>query len=270
MLDDTENVAGGEATTVTTDEASAPLENVTSSTEDSSVQETTDKDQAVKGQSEFDYLKVLDSLEIDPQVKEALKSGHLRQADYTKKTQELAKERGTLDQYKQVQPVIEFLSKNPDLFNQIYDKMNGVVQPKEGQEQIPDDPKAYADWVKAETIKEFQAIQAKEADYQSAAKVDPRLDSDPEFGEMIAKWVAGDLDFKSGRVSAAQATQKAVKYFDTYMQKQIGVAKTQLSEKAKAKRIGSTITSSPGRTTGGGQPMSIMDAARMAEEELGG
>lgn len=260
MLDG-ETTDGGEVTETT----AAPLEDVTSSTETTeTADQGTTTDQGTT-QSDSDPLKVLESLELDPAVKETLKAGYLRQQDYTKKTQELAKDRGTLDEYRKVQPVIEFLGKNPELFNEIVGKM--TPQPQ-GQEEVPTDPKEYAAWVKAETIKEFQAIQATEADYQSAAKVDPRLDSDPEFGETIARIVASDPEFKSGNMSATEATRKAVANFDKYISKAIGTAKQNLSLKARQKRSGSTVASQPGKVGGGTQPMTIEEAARQAEEEL--
>ena len=248
---------------------SAHSEDVTSSTnpEEGSQEGGQSQDQA-KGQSEFDHLKVLEGLQLDPKIKEALKSGYLRQADYTKKTQEIASVKKIADEYQRVRPIIEFLDKNPELFNQVFEKMNGGQQPQEGQVQPPEDPVAYAEWVKAQTIKEFQSIQAQEADFQSAAKIDQRLDADPEFGEMVARMVVNDPDFRSKQISATEATKRAVQRFDKYMESQIAKAKTSLSEKAKQKRIGSTVRTTPGSVSEGKAPTSIMEAAQMAEEEL--
>jgi len=269
MLDDNTDVVADTDTTETTDTketVSVPLEDVTSSPDVTN----TDTQVTTPGQGkppEVDYLKVLDGLELDPATKESLKAGYLRQQDYTRKTQDLAKDRGLIDEFKQAKPIIEFLNKNPELFNEVIGKMQGNAQPQ-GQEIIPEDPKEYADWVKAQTIKEWQSIQAQEADFQSAAKVDPRLDSDAEFGEMIARTVASDPEFRNHQLSAEQATKKAVANFDKYMAKAINSAKLSLSEKAKLKRSGSTISSQPGRVGGGVQPKTIEEAARMAEEEL--
>lgn len=268
MLDDTENVVV-EDTATPTIQSSAPLEDVTSSPEAESAPQGDQPQDQAPGQSEFDHLKVLDGLQLDPKIKEALKNGYLRQADYTKKTQDLAKIRSVVTEYQKARPMMEFLGKNPDLFNQVYQKMQGQDQPNGQDPQIPDDPRAYADWVKAETIKEIQSMQAQDADFQAAAKSDPRLDSDPEFGEMVARMVVNDPDFKSKSISAAEATKRAVERFDKYMSTQITKAKTTLSEKAKMKRVGSTLRSSPGTVASGKKPMSIMEAAQQAEEELG-
>lgn len=266
MSDETLTDSNDEVESEQTETSSAPLENVTSSEDAEQTETQTPTEDQVQTQSKVDYLKVLDGLELDPAVKEQLKAGYLRQDDYTRKTQELAKERGLVDQYKQVQPVIEFLSKNPDLFNRLLKEMNG--QPSTGQDKIPQDPKEYAEWVQAKTIEKMMAIQAQEADYQSAAKVDPRLDSDPEFGEAIARMVASDPEFLNKSISALEATKKAVASFDKYVSKAVNSAKLNLSNQAKAKKAGSTVPSSPGSVGGKQKPMSIMDAAKQAEEEL--
>lgn len=265
MLDDNTDVVTDTDTTDTTDSVSAPLEDVTSSPEvtDTGIQEITPE----KGKpSDVDPLKVLDSLELDPAIKESLKAGYLRQQDYTRKTQEVAKDRGLIEQYRQAQPILEFLNKNPELFNEVIGKMQ-TPQPQ-GQEEVPQDPREYAEWVKANTIKEMMAIQARDADFQSAAKVDPRLDSDPEFGETIARIVASDPEFRNNQLSAAEATKKAIASFDKYISKAISSAKLTMSEKAKAKRFGSITSSSPGKVGGGIQPKTIAEAAKMAEDEL--
>lgn len=265
MLDDTKTVPSDAGETVVEDTASAPLENITSSPEvkDTEVQVSVpEQDKS----SEIDYLKELDSLQLDPAKKELLKAGYLRQADYTRKTQELAKDRGTLEQYRQVQPVIEFLNKNPDLFNEVVGKMQGT-QPQ-GQEEIPQDPKEYADWLEARMFQKLETRKVQEADFQSAAKVDPRLDSDSEFGDTIAKIVASDSEYRSGQISATEATKKAVANFDKYIAKAINTAKLTMSEKAKLKKSGSTVPSSSGHVGGGTQPMTIEEAAKQAEDEL--
>ena len=266
MLDDNTDVVSDTDTTEETDSVSAPLEDVTSSPEvkETEIQENT-SDKGIKS-SEVDYLKELDSSSLDPVIKAELKAGYLRTADYTRKTMELAKDRGLIEQYRQAQPILEFLNKNPELFNEVVGKMQ-TPQPQ-GQEEIPQDPKEYAEWVKANTIKEFMAIQAQDADFQSAAKVDPRLDSDPEFGETIARIVASDPEFRNNQISAAEATKKAIASFDKYISKAINSAKLTMSQKAKAKKSGSIVSSSPGRVGGGTQPMTIAEAAKMAEEEL--
>jgi hypothetical protein len=266
MLDDNTDVVIDTDTTAETDTVSAPLEDVTSSTE--SEQTDTQVSTPEQGKpSEVDYLKVLDGLEVDPATKEALKAGYLRQQDYTRKTQEVAKDRGLIEEYRKSQPILEFLNKNPELFNEVMAKMQ-TPQPSNGQEEIPQDPREYAEWVKAQTIKEWQSIQAQEADFQSAAKVDPRLDSDPEFGETIARIVASDPEFRNHTLSAADATKKAIASFDKYISKAINSAKLSLSNKAKAKKSGSMVSSSPAKVGGGTQPMTIAEAAKMAEDEL--
>lgn len=264
MLDDNTDVSTDAGETTETDTASAPLEDVTSSPE---VSETDIQDSAPEQKpSVVDPLKVLDSLELDPATKESLRAGYLRQQDYTRKTQEVAKDRGLIEEYRRAQPILEFLNKNPELFNEVVGKMQNP-QPQ-GQEEVPQDPREYAEWVKANTIKEVMAIQAQEADFQSAAKVDPRLDSDPEFGETIARIVASDPEFRNHQLSAAEATKKAIASFDKYISKAINSAKLTMSQKAKLKKSGSVVPSSPGRVGGGPQPMTIAEAAKMAEEEL--
>jgi hypothetical protein len=269
MGKDNQNVSPDAGETGEVETASAPLEEVTSSDQTgSSENQGQPQDQAGQQSPEVDYLKILDESALDPVVKEQLKMGYLRQVDYTKKTQELAKERGTLEQYREVQPIIEFLGKNPEVLNDIIGKMQGQVQPTEGQEQIPEDPKQYAEWVKANTIKEVLAIQAREADFQAAAKVDPRLDADPEFGEIISRMVAKDPEFVSSQITAEEATRRAVVGFDKYISRAVSSAKNILSDKAKAKKTGSTVPSRPGTIGGKSKASTIEEAAKMAEEEL--
>lgn len=219
-----------------------------------------------------DPLSVLESLQLDPKLKEELRNGYLRQADYTKKTQELASVRKTVDEYTQVKPLIDYLNQNPHVFNEIFGRMQGQAQPQVSQEQLPDDPREYAEYVKQNAVKEalqqFQSIQAKEADFRQAAEVDPIL-KDPDVGPSIARLVASDPEYKQGQISATEATQKAVNMYKHLIAKEVAAAKASLTEKAVAKRTGMEPRTVQGKTATSGVPRSIAEAARMAEEELG-
>lgn len=226
---------------------------------------------------EFDPLGELEKLQIDPQVKEELKKGYLRQSDYTKKTQEVASIRKAAEQYERVRPLVERLFSDPNLTNLVLG-INPTADPnKPAEEVIPDDPKAYAEYVikkATETMRsefeqreqERQAEAARDHDYGEAEKLDPRL-NDEKFGTVIAGLVGQNPEFVAGRISAVEATKKAISDFDSWTSQQINKAKEELVQKARAKRTMIAPSTSPA-TTQTGTPKSMREAATLAEEEL--
>lgn len=199
-----------------------------------------------------DPLEVLEKLEgLDANLKEQLKSGFMRQQDYTRKTQEVAEMRKEYQAWKQQQAQ----PKNPEV-------------PQE--EQIPEDPKEYAEWVKQSMREELRQEMARERDFQAAEGVDPRLNSDQEFASIIAGYVAQDQTYLQGQKSAVQATHDAIarykSYEDTIRSRVVG----EMNEKAKAKRMVAPEKNGSPFSAGTKKVASTMqEAAQMAEDEIG-
>lgn len=224
--------------------------------------------------TEVDPLSVLETLQLDETVKESLKKGYLRQSDYTKKTQEIADIRKQAEQYAQMQPIIEKVFNDPALYRAVL----GITPNQEAPEaEIPDDPKAYAEWVINQSVEkmraEFEAkdmqrqIEAKfDADVSAAEKLDPRL-QDSEFGQIVAGLVSQNAEFVQGRVSAVDATKQAIEFFDAIVKKREQQAKNDLIKRGQHQRQLSTPSGSPA-TLGSSAPASMQDAFRMAQSEL--
>lgn len=248
---------------------------VTTETTDTTTETPTGNEPAPET-PEFDPLGELEKLELDPRVKEELKKGFLRQSDYTKKTQEIAATRKAAEQYERVRPLVERLFSDPNLTNQILGiKPETPANPEE--EVIPDDPKAYAEYViqkATERIKadydqreqERQVTEARERDYNEAEKLDSRL-NDEKFGTVIAGLVAQNPSFKQGQISAVEATKQAIADFDTWNTAQINKAKEDLTRKAREKRSYVSPSSNP-ITTATGNPTSMREASKLAEQDL--
>lgn len=221
-------------------------------------------------QTPIDPLTVLETLKLDPTVKEQLKKGYLREADYTKKTQALAEERKLIDEYNNIKPYIDKVYQDPQLYEAVFGKPppNGEAGDQNTQEDYPEDPREYAEWVKQRTIEAWEAKQAESADIKAAEAVDPRLNTDPEFAKVIGGYVALDADFIEGKKSAEQATRDAIAAHNTYIAKVKADHRTEMNKKVAEKRMVVPQSGTPVSTTGGGKPATMAEAARMAEEEL--
>jgi len=198
-----------------------------------------------------DPLEVLEKLDgLDANLKAQIKSGFMRQQDYTRKTQEVAEMRKKYEAWMQQQAQPE----NPEV-------------PQE--EQIPEDPKEYAEWVKQQTLAEMRQEIARERDFQSAEAVDPRLTNDQEFAAIIAGYVAQDKDYLAGKKSAVQATQDGIARHKVYEESMRNKVLSEMNEKAKSKRM--VVPEKNGSPYSAGTKkvaLTMQEAAQMAEEEL--
>jgi hypothetical protein len=75
----------------------------------------------------------IDGEKYTPEQIREWKQGHLRQSDYTKKTQELAKQRA---EHSQALEVFDFLKQNPELLKQLAEYNPAVAQKASGESEV--------------------------------------------------------------------------------------------------------------------------------------
>lgn len=239
--------------------------------EEVSEQETTEEpSQEGEAPVEFDPNEYVEKLELPEDQKRILKESLMRQGDYTKKTQELAKERKLVEQWS---PVLNKLVADKKLFDLVMG-YGGESQQDPVEEEIPQDPREYADYVKRETIAEMRQSMAMERDLEQATTLDPRLQSqepqDVNFQRIVAGLVAQDSELLSGRKTYTQAVQDALQWYDGEFYK--GVEKgvqTNLNRKVQDKRFVSPKSSNPISTKSLSNPATIMDSYKESLTELG-
>ena len=225
--------------------------------------------------ADFDAVSFIDKLEnVSPEEKEKLKEGYLRQADYTKKTQNLAAIRKQAEFYQKVSPYLNRIFSDPKLTKQFFGN-SFEEEPKE--EEIPDDPKEYAEYIKNKTLQDVNNIlrqrdlsareeKAREAEFAQAEAVDSRLNSDPAFAKAIAGLVAQDQAYLNREINAVEATRRAISFFDNYINKVKGETKQALINKAKNKPS-MIANSSGGKTISSEKIETMRDAWKAAEKE---
>jgi hypothetical protein len=208
------------------------------------------------------------------------------QADYTRKTQEISTIRKSLEaekvNYDKVLRYVPLLNKvlaNQELVQQVLG-----INPKTGdfkppEEEIPTDPRAYAEWIKEKTLTSWREEQAtrekirgeQEAlnrEYQEAEKVDPRLNSDLAFQNVILGLVAINPDFKAGQINAVEATKQAIKFFDGKTKELVDIQTKKRREELFRKKNVIRDSDSGGNTIQtSDKPRSIRDAFKQAEGE---
>jgi hypothetical protein len=195
----------------------------------------------------------------------------MMQSDYTKKTQELSDRRKELDEYQVFKPYIDKVFADPELYKQVFGQRQDQTQNQTQQEEYPQDPKAYADWVIQKAVEQseskIRASMEEERDLDEASKIDPRLNEDQEYAEIIAGIMAQDQQFVQRQKTAVQATKDAITKYNAYFNRVKGSVKQDFVEKAKQKRM---VTPSGGSPVGTGftKPTTMQEAAKMAEEEL--
>lgn len=216
-----------------------------------------------------DPLQILDSLQLDETQKKLLRDGFLRQADYTRKTQDLARNAKLIDEYNQFKPYIDKVLADPNLSKLVFAEA-------ETSQEYPDDPKEYAQRIREETIaemrkeneqREFQRQIAE--DTKLASTLDPRLTTDPVFMKSIAGIVNSDPEYilNGGQKSAQQATKDALETYKFWEQQQKSNYRKDLEQELLKKKMVTPQSGSP-MTTAGLPPKSIREAALRAEEEL--
>lgn len=223
--------------------------------------------------SQPDPLAVLETLQLDPKVKEVLKAGFLRQADYTQKTQKLAEIQRAADAYQSWSPVISFLEKNPN----ITDSLFGITKDKPNQEEveIPDDPKEFAKYVKEQAKKELREEMAKEqtvnSDIETASSLDPRLNTDEIFAQSIAGIIENNFGdaVRKGEMTVTEATKQALEKYKAWETgNRQNVVKEVTTQARKKTMVIPSGNGSPLATAPKTGKMSMREAADRAEEEL--
>jgi hypothetical protein len=268
-----DNVTGGE---VIDPEKGEPQDtNPEKEVSDTEVTETKETESDPKKEtsepSEEESLKGFNPEKLDPKLKAVYKQ---MQADYTKKTQEIAEVRRQAEAYKRFSPYLQKIMADEKLSQQVFNEKS----PEPQEEQIPDDPKEYAEWVKNKTLADVQKMmqeekqlnrymEADQQDRSSAEKVDARLNSDPDFARQIAGIVNSNAQYQNREISAVEATKQAIKEFDSYMDRVLQQRNADLINKAKSSSTGVYRTSSPQGTTTS-EALSVKEAWQQAEEEL--
>lgn len=255
---------------VVTPEEQTPDENQ-EVVEESEVEETPEAPEKGQAEEEFDPDSYVDSLELSDDKKKILKESLMRHGDYTKKTQALAQERSLVQKWS---PVLNKLVSDQKLFDLVMG-YGGDSQPNpEAKDEIPQDPREYAEYVKNQTIREMQQTMAVERDLEQASKLDPRLQSqepsDVNFQRIIAGIVSQDTGVLSGRKSYTQGVTDALAWYDNEFY--TGVAKgiqTSMNQKVQEKRLVSPKGSSPISTKTVSKPTTIMDSYKESLRELG-
>lgn len=212
----------------------------------------------------LDPLAEIEKLEIAPELKKAIKDGYLRQADYTKKTQDIAEARKDAEVYRSLKPYLDRVQQNPALYKAVFNPEG--AEEGQSENEPPEDPREYANWVKEQTKAEIREEIKQESDYKAAEQVDPRL-MDPEFAKVIAGYVAQDTDFTNNRKSAVQATRDAIASWSAYEEKQRKAWRDELNKKATEKKYVTPASGSPGHTKGK-KAATMEEAAAQAEAEL--
>lgn len=233
----------------------------------------------------FDPIAFVDSLDLPDDQKKIMKEGYLRQADYTKKTQDIAGIRADYDEYqKKGKPILDRIFANPKLLKLVLgiENENGDETPND--DIPPEDPVEYAKWVEGrifkkieaqqlehskrqeQEIKERQYWETKRNDALEAEKIDPRLTSDQEFQAIVAGIVLQDKRYTSGEISAVEATKQAIAFVDKRIKSIETKAKNDLVEKAKKNVTLIGDNNSPAEATGT-KPKNMREAFKNAESK---
>ena len=203
---------------------------------------------------------------FDPNsVPEELKPAYKQmQSAFTKKTQGIAEARKSLENFESYRPLIEKLSDPRNAYLRNILEGNQPAQQEQSQ-PYPTDPMEYAKWVQDQTVERMAADQ----DRREASKVDPRLDTDKTFTNMILGIVSNNQEYSQGKISAVEATKQAVKAVDEMIVNAKKSGKAELSEQAsnKAKKYASPKGTGAG-TVNTKSPQSMQEAADMALEQI--
>jgi hypothetical protein len=201
------------------------------------------------------------------------------QADYTRKTQEVAGLRRSAEAYQRFQPYLQKIFADQNLTNLVFKGQQPQPDKPAEEEVLPDDPKEYAEYIKKQAREEImqeieqrerqrQFVEADAQDRSQAETVDPRLNADPAFAEKIAALVNANPAYQQRRVTAVEATKQAVKDFDSYVKSLAMKMNQDLVNRAKNSSSGVASKTSPGTTRIPDKAMTIHEAWLEAEAEL--
>jgi|WetSurMetagenome_2_1015567.scaffolds.fasta_scaffold01987_22 hypothetical protein len=260
------------------DDGQTPEEVETQPEDDTMVELETDKTPSteIKPSAPSQILDPITELEkvqgLDPKVKELLKSGFMRQVDYTKKTQEIAEIRKEHDRL-----VAERENAN---------RLPVKTEDKPTEVEFSDDPKEFAKQLEERAVNKALDIIRGEIksqnennekithfnnDVDEASKLDARLTTDDSFATRIAGIIQVKYaeNIKSGSMTVKEATQKALDEDKAYEESVRQKTLSDVTDKTKKRTMvipkgnGSSTETAP-KT----HARTMQEAAAMAEEEL--
>jgi hypothetical protein len=237
--------------------------------------EYTDEEASEAELDEYDFLSLdenadryvtvkVDGEEVVVPLSEAL-AGYQRQADYTRKTQEISEQKKSIQTAAALQ---EALANNPMETLQLLQEHYGITQSVQSDEEdIWQDP----------LVKELNEIKAWKRDLeykQTLSEVEKEIQSlEGKYGEdfnreeVIAKALAtGSTDL--------EATFKMIHFDRIFQEKkkatqQVAATKQRTNEKRKAQVVSGSSSSSGTTTAPTSSPKSVIEAFRDAQKTLG-
>ena len=216
------------------------------------------------------YVKLkVDGEELDVPLKEAL-SGYQRQADYTRKTQELASQRENLQR---AATIAEALERDPmgtlDALGRFYGAST-ANQPAPIQEPEFTDPLERQVWELNQKIQSFEQLQAQQELEREVSRLQSQY---PDFNpmEVISTALKYGVDDLEG-IYKQMAYDKLVQEVQTYRQAQQALA-AQESQVTDAKRQAAFVAGGASANGSGTEPVgrisSVQDAWLAAKRQVG-
>lgn len=214
------------------------------------------------------YVKVkVDGEELDVPVKEAL-SGYQRQADYTRKTQELAAQRESLQQ---AQILAQALERDPAATIELLNRHYGA-QPVNQAPSVPEfaDPLEQQVWELNQKIQSFEQAQAQAELQQEIGRLQNQY---PDFNtvEVIQTALQMGVDNLEA-VYKQMAYDRVAKELATYRAAQDAIA-NQNNQVTDAKRAAAFVAGGASANGAGVEPVgriaSVQDAWLAAKRQAG-
>lgn len=231
---------------------------------------------------------------FDPKTvpQELLPAYKQMQAAFTKKTQEIAavkkeaeEAKAKSDKYSKYEsylPIVEEMLTAPKTPDKSTQEM--ALEQNLRNQGYSDDAIDMALAVRRSTLGEItekESSQQTVADIRAAESVDPRLNdasltytmpdgSTSTYGDLVGMIVSSNQQWLQGKISAVDATKKAIGVVDSLISSAKSEGKKELSNSAanKATRFPST-SNSPQGASNADEAVSFADAAKAAREELG-
>jgi hypothetical protein len=218
------------------------------------------------------YVKVkVDGTELDVPLKEAL-SGYQRQADYTRKTQELASQRENLQR---AATIAEALERDPLATLDVLGRYYGANQPFANQQAVPQEPE-FTDplerqvWELNQKIASFEQLQAQQELEREVSRLQSQY---PDFNpvEVISTALQAGTDNLEA-VYKQMAYDKLVREVQTYRQAS-QVITDQNKSVEEAKRQAAFVAGGASANGAGTEPVgrisSVQDAWLAAKRQAG-
>ncbi len=215
------------------------------------------------------YVKVkVDGQELDVPVKEAL-SGYQRQADYTRKTQELAAQRESLQQ---AQILAQALERDPAATIELLNRHYGANLPVNQQPSVPEfaDPLEQQVWELNQKISSFEQAQAQAELQQEIGRLQNQY---PDFNTVEVIQTALNMGVDNlEAVYKQMAYDRLAKEVATYRAAQDAIA-NQNNQVVDAKRAAAFVAGGASANGAGVEPVgriaSVQDAWLAAKRQAG-